>query len=1078
MDRPHPDSASDQDGGRIAAYIVTYRRPEVLQRAVDSFWRGVHDPRRVTLTVLNNHSDFTPPSSSGPLRVVHNDVRPDDAWGYLARDWNWCLLDAFGGWRGSDVEWCVLSQNDVEWLPDWQRRLDAVGPGTDFFSQPRGDQSMGFRLDALREVGFFDERFTTLGYQEQDYFTRAAIALGPRASINDDHFPGQAPWNPLPPIINTTQWHGYDADDPLLRTTHFGEELGNLLSHKWRVEDPLEVFDRPGMVRRWALEGRRLPEEINWYPFFWHGASAGPHREPAYTSPWTGPREGPPAAGQHPRVLPDLASAGSSDELLVRLPRPGLLAGVTDDLVDAVLSFAASFRAGDRVVLVLESGDDDCADDVAEQRTARWLLEVLGDRVRYLDDCASVVVRAGRRGSSEPALDLSLGERAPGALATFKEVLKLQRERASALLALTPVRDRVAWAQTFSPVRGFAHLVVDNASTDGTAEVLEGRGATVITHETEVSRTASWARAVEEARRHGGDRWVKWLFAGDLLDPGAADVLGPVIDAAPHVGLVVAEYVIDYGGGHSERWGSLPETRVVSPSEALRLSAERGNWFGSPIGHVFSPAGLEALEVGTSPYVADWHACLSVASKLPTLYVKHVIGTFSGPARAHWRSAGSSLHARVQELEVRLRSAAALGSEGSALLADVERQAAVHLGLHEPPVPASPPSPPATTSARVRLPAGETDGVRRPVGTAPVVAVQQPRLTSDPRDFHGYAALFAQDAQIAYLPQLGVRPELAHGLGVVDGVLRGGGAALEVVTSERELQRRADVVVCFEGRPYLPELAPPRHFTGLKAYHVMDYVFFADQAAEALRSGGADLLLGYARHDVHSPFFAHTYRGFEGRVRAVPFGFSDRFTVRTPFHQRVPRAIGLGAVNPVDDPLCPPGELDAYVRFHGGVRWTHAWRRRLVEDAGALGDVLDSRFPVWPETKDPASDAPALLDGHQAFVNDVGLMAFPPVRTYEGTASGAVLVAPAHPVYEEIGLQHGVNALFHRDQDVDHFRRVLQQWLAAPDQLAAVAAAGTALVRERYSHPRIAADLLSGLLSSAASSPRKEPARV
>ncbi|WP_432519352.1 glycosyltransferase family 2 protein [Kineococcus sp. SYSU DK006] len=281
-------SAPEAGGGVIAVYVVTYKRPEVLERAVASLWRGAHEPERVRLTIINNHTEFELPTSSHDVRVLHNVVRPDRAWGNLARDWNAGLLDAFGTSAGSDVTWCVLAQNDVEWLPDWQRRLDALPDGLDFFSQPRGDQSMGFRISAVRDVGFFDERFSTIAFQEQDYFTRAAALLGDRASINDDHMGSAGCWNPRQPIINEPSFHGYSAEDPLLHTTAFERELSNLLTHKWQVSDFHDIFDRQKMVDRLRAGTIVLPDELDWYPYFWNGLG-NPHRDGVYDQPYQGP---------------------------------------------------------------------------------------------------------------------------------------------------------------------------------------------------------------------------------------------------------------------------------------------------------------------------------------------------------------------------------------------------------------------------------------------------------------------------------------------------------------------------------------------------------------------------------------------------------------------------------------------------------------------------------------------------------------------------------------------------------------------------------------------------------------------
>jgi hypothetical protein len=269
--------------------------------------------------------------------------------------------------------------------------------------------------------------------------------------------------------------------------------------------------------------------------------------------------------------------------------------------------------------------------------------------------------------------------------------------------------------------------------------------------------------------------------------------------------------------------------------------------------------------------------------------------------------------------------------------------------------------------------------------------------------------------------------------------------------------------VCFEGRPYLSHMSPPPSFTGLKAYHVWEFVFYAPESNRALVDGGVDLALGYCRHDEYSPFFREQYPSFTGRTLAVPFGFAPRFRPTVPFGDRIPRVVGLGSVNPVNDPLCPPGELDAYVAFYRDERWTHRWRRTLLERAGDLTDVLDARFPVFPETKDTSYDAAEMLNSYALFANDPGLMAFPPARTYEGAACGTLMIGEDTAVHRDLGFVHGVNALLHAPQDVDDFARVAREALAEPERLAAMADAGQRLMEERYTHTAVARTLYEQL---------------
>lgn len=703
-------------------------------------------------------------------------------------------------------------------------------------------------------------------------------------------------------------------------------------------------------------------------------------------------------------------------------------------------AYVANIRFSDPVELCLATGalpEPEAAARIAELVRTRPAFAARAERLPEL------VVVAGEVPADVPQ-DRRLAP--SSAAATLRDA----REGFAAYVAVTPVRDRAEWASRLMPQPGFLHLVSDNASSDGTAELAAAAGARVVRQPAALSRLGSWRAAIDAFATETDAAWLKWLFAGDELLPAAADVLDAGLAAHPEARLVVCEYLIRHPDGKLTRWSTVPETRLIEPAEALALSAAEGNWFGAPIAHLFHREALADLELGCQAWVADWQACLSVASRHAVLYVAEPVGIFDMASRRYYSAKAQRVDSLVQELSLRLQSLERLGERHSGHdLSEVERRVhreaadalARRVQANERPDPARP-SVTVVQRGREAPPAG------------PTIAVHAPR-PRDPasRDFNGYAAEFAaRHARYAYVPRLaGVEAEQAR-----RECARLSDPGLELVTDPRELDRVADVLVCFEGRPYVPELAPPRQFTGLKAYHTMDFVFHAGRAHQALVTGGVDIVLGYARHDQRSPFFAALYPSFAGRVLPVPFGFSRRFEVRTPFAQRSPTVLGIGSVNPVDDPLCAPGELAEYIAFHPGERWTHRWRRTLVERAEQLEGILACRFPVFPQTKDPSYDAVEALNAHVMFANDEGLMAFPPARTYEGPACGALLVAADSPSLRELGFRDGENALLHRPDDVEDFRRVVTAALAEPERLESLAAAGTRMVRERYTHEAVA----------------------
>ncbi|MGJ3242702.1 MAG: glycosyltransferase [Opitutales bacterium] len=345
------------------------------------------------------------------------------------------------------------------------------------------------------------------------------------------------------------------------------------------------------------------------------------------------------------------------------------------------------------------------------------------------------------------------------------------------------------------------------------------------------------------------------------------------------------------------------------------------------------------------------------------------------------------------------------------------------------------------------------------------------------RDFLGYAfAFFKKYRPILYFPSL--KRSLLGGRGFEQLIRsKAGEDTVDLVYSMRELNRRADVLISFNDFPYLPERQPPRKFQGLKVWHVMDYVFRPREACEALTTGGVDTIMGYADHGRYCPFFREFYAPFVDRLIPVPFGFGDRFKRNTPFPDRIPKAIALGSVNPVDDPQARSREdLADYIRFFRDHTWTHRWRRALVEHRETLAPVMDSQLPVFPETKNPEYDAVEMLNRYAFFPNDEGLMQFPPARTYEGMAAGALLVGNDHPCYRDIGLRDGVNCVLHPSRDVTAFRERLEALRNSPAEAERLAEAGYRHVRKHFSHQAVAEHIHRQVAARYAGKPAPQPA--
>lgn len=251
---------------KIKVYIVTYKKNEILNTNLKSLWYSTIEPQNLEVTILANHPDVEiyEENKRSNLRVVINTTRMPHAWGYLSRDWNYCILDCFKTWQNPEnIDWLVMAQNDVTWVKGWDEWLKN-NKDYDFVSQPRGDQAMAMNINCVRKVGFFDERFTTIACQEADYFRRAKFVLINRASINDDHTIKSMNDGQNNKITNTV--YSGDNEDITLHTTVWTQEFVSYLFGKWKVNR----FKFPDFLDK-ALKINNLPEEINWYPFFWQG---------------------------------------------------------------------------------------------------------------------------------------------------------------------------------------------------------------------------------------------------------------------------------------------------------------------------------------------------------------------------------------------------------------------------------------------------------------------------------------------------------------------------------------------------------------------------------------------------------------------------------------------------------------------------------------------------------------------------------------------------------------------------------------------------------------------------------------
>lgn len=335
------------------------------------------------------------------------------------------------------------------------------------------------------------------------------------------------------------------------------------------------------------------------------------------------------------------------------------------------------------------------------------------------------------------------------------------------------------------------------------------------------------------------------------------------------------------------------------------------------------------------------------------------------------------------------------------------------------------------------------------------IAVQAPAflLFDQQRNFNGYNFEFlAQYRPLIYLKRPWHYRRYRRGL-INNGL---NPRNFEFVFSERSLNARADMVVCFNGTVYVRENEPPRSFHGLKIWHIMDYAYFATKQSETLETCGVNYLLAYGNVDRHCGFFKSHYPGFVGRVIPVPFGYGRRFVNHKPQRDRKHKCIALGAIYPVEPDEPPTNrQYDWFQYFAGRSKWSHNLRRYVVEHEAELAEVVDSMLPHFPKRFDPDYDAPAMMNEYVMFLNDESIANFPPARTYEGVAAGSIMVAMDHPAFHELGFVDGDNCVLLRELSGEEIIRRISTVLDDAMLLQRLQQNGLQLM-EQYSHKKVA----------------------
>ncbi len=205
-------------------------------------------------------------------------------------------------------------------------------------------------------------------------------------------------------------------------------------------------------------------------------------------------------------------------------------------------------------------------------------------------------------------------------------------------------------------------VVSDNASEpehalhlSRLADERDGR-VTLVRQPRNLGRLGNWDFCVRHFLQSDA-KWLKWLFAGDVLVSNARETLERTITAYPAARMIAGAFVL-VERGQRTTWRQYVETRLLEPREAMRRAAEGGNWFGPPIAYCVHREALErGFDFGGLAWAGDFCFAVDVASRYPTVHLAESTGEFHADRRNFFNQQENRTEALLEEAVVRLRAA-------------------------------------------------------------------------------------------------------------------------------------------------------------------------------------------------------------------------------------------------------------------------------------------------------------------------------------------------------------------------------------------------------------------------------------
>lgn len=244
-------------------------------------------------------------------------------------------------------------------------------------------------------------------------------------------------------------------------------------------------------------------------------------------------------------------------------------------------------------------------------------------------------------------------------------------------------------------IKNYKILVVDNCSTDRTADVVENirrvnnnsEKIEFIANPSNLGRIQNWNKCIELFLLSDFD-YVKFLFTGDTLHKnGLETLLGGFRRYGDKLGIVVAGYSATEND-LVKKIQIFSEEKYLTTKDGLVLFVKNGNWVGAPLSCMFSKNAVRGTSFNESfDFTSDYMFYINLISKYDALCIDENIGNFSLLQRKHLQKYKASLFAKIEEIHARYFALAILKkhisvSEEKALTSYLNKESAKIIIFH------------------------------------------------------------------------------------------------------------------------------------------------------------------------------------------------------------------------------------------------------------------------------------------------------------------------------------------------------------------------------------------------------------